>query len=132
MPTVLRLTGQRDRICLALAESTLAFEESGASVRERRLNPNAVQINSTYNLTVSDAPGDCVPAQLSDSLAFFRSNSIAIKKLMSLLNDCTFTLDISWDFPRTAVGQYNTLTPDLMAELSSSGIKLMFSVYGVR
>jgi hypothetical protein len=132
MPTVLRLTGPRDRICSALGEFSLGFEESVASVRERRLNPDAVIVNSTYNLTVSDAPGDSVPAQLSDCLAYFRSNSATIKKLVAMLDDSALTLDVSWDFPRSAIGQYNTVNTDLMEELASLRISLMFSVYGTR
>ena len=84
-----------------------------------------------FNLTISDAAGDSVPLQLDESLAFFRANIAAISRLGNVAADCKLTLDLSWNFPRGTIGQYNTLTAELMGVMSSLGIDLMFSVYDI-
>lgn len=132
LPAVLRLSGNRKAIESVLQDCSLPFTESLACLRARRLATDQHHATTTFNLTISEADGDCVPVQLNEMAVFLEEHREAISSIVnSLQMDCELTADVSWDIPMNVAGQYNVVSTDLMKLLASLRIELMFSVYPV-
>ncbi len=105
-----------------------AFDESIASrmSRERGQSPDGI---TTYNLTISDSDGDCVPAQIRESFLFLSQNMDAIKAIQELAGVEDLCVDFSWNFPKTSIGQYNRFPATLVQLCGTLGIDIEVSVY---
>ncbi len=129
MPVVIRITGERHLLGGAVAACGLAFTESAQSRRKRRLNADAHEMETTYNLTVSEADGDEVPVQIRDLDKFLNANEQLLETLLRLIPSCQCTIDFSWDFPTTSAGQYNCFPASLLTRLGVLGVDLVVTVY---
>ncbi len=126
---MIRISGERQLLANALTACELPFTESARSQRNRRLQPEIKQIDTTYNLTASEADGNAVPVQVQDVETFLNSNDQRLHQLLRSIPGCRCTIDFSWDFPITTAGQYNHFPASLLARLGSLGIELVVSVY---
>jgi hypothetical protein len=129
LPAVIRIAGERHLLEEAIAAGGLAFIESAQSRRKRRLNADAHEMETTYNLTVSEADGDEVPVQVRDLDEFLNANEQLLEKLMRSIPGCHCTIDFSWDVPTASAGQYNSFPAALLTRLGVLGIDLVVTVY---
>ena len=104
------------------------FEESIASRRKRERGQAADGI-ATFNLTISESDGDCVPVQIEESLLFLSQNKDAIRAIEDLPGVENLCVDFSWDFPSTSIGQYNCFPASFAKLCGSLGIDIQVSVY---
>tara|TARA_R110002073_G_scaffold234758_1_gene395966 strand:+ start:267 stop:623 length:357 start_codon:yes stop_codon:yes gene_type:complete len=86
-------------------------------------------METTYNLTVSEADGDEVPVQIRDLDKFLNSNEQQLETLLRLSPSFHCTIDFSWDFPTTSAGQYNCFPAALLTRLGVLGVDLVVTVY---
>jgi len=105
------------------------FIEAAASRRQRERGEALVDGWSTFNFTVSDADGDCVPVQVEESACFLSRNIDSIQRFRESDGVENLTLDFSWDFPATSCGQFNTFPGSLLQECAKLGIDIEISVY---
>lgn len=129
MPAVIRVAGDRRLLTDVVAASGLPFTESAQYQRRRRLYADACEMETTYNLTVSEADGDSVPTQVTAVDAFFDANEQRIDNLLRSIPGCRCTIDFSWDFPTTSAGQYTIFPAALLSRLGTLGIELVVSLY---
>lgn len=127
MPAVLRVSGPFERLRLSLGESSLPFEESIASTRNRE--GKSVDAISTFNLTVSEADGDKVPTQISDAEKFIASNTEGLRWLSSCDGVQHLCLDFSWDIPKESIGQWNRFPSSLLQLCAQFNLDIEISVY---
>lgn len=128
MPAVIRVSGARSTLDRVAAESSLLFVESAQCQRERRQNPDTLHTDTTYNLTVSDA--DNVTQQIADADRYLITNEQALKAVFDAVPAGEWSIDLSWDFPRQSVAQYNLFPPPFLARLAELQMTLVVSVYG--
>jgi hypothetical protein len=129
MCTVLRVTGPYEELRSAIQTIPLEFSEAGASTKARGRNDASYDGRSTYNLTVSDADGDCVPQQMVECESFFteHANEMAmIRKLACVEEMC---LDFMWAFPETIIAQFHRLPASLLKRCGELGVDIEMSVY---
>ncbi|WP_150122575.1 hypothetical protein [Rhodopirellula islandica] len=93
------------------------------------MNADAHEMDTSYNLTVSEADGDEVSVQVRDVDEFLNANEQLFAELLRSIPDCHCTIDFSWDFPATSAGQYNCFPTALLNRLGVLGVDLKVSVY---
>jgi hypothetical protein len=130
LPAVLRISGNRNDLDERIALSEMPFVEALAVVRKRRLHPDADFTDTTYNLTISDADGDSIPAQIDEAIRYLRRSGHRIAELHRTVVGSRCVIDFSWNLPDGSLTQCNTFPVDLIGLLSDYGIALEVSVYG--
>lgn len=130
MPTVIRISGSRETIFSAVEKSRLPFRESIKSLRQSARSTSR-ELESTFNLVVSEAEGDNVPQQVLDTRNFMSTHAKCLKELMNSLEDVSKVIDFSWDLQALSPGQMNRFPRDLLHTLVMLGIDLEVSVYSV-
>ncbi len=130
MPTVLRISGNRESIVSAIAKSGLPFRDSIQSLRQEARSESR-SFQATFNLVVSEADGDRVPQQILDTRQFLSTHAKSLAELMKDLENVSKVIDFSWDLPALSPGQLNRFPSELLLSLVTLGIDLEVSVYGV-
>ncbi len=129
MPAVLRISGPYDQLRQSMFEVPLPFAESIASQKRRERGESREDDTATFNLTISDADGDRVPAQIEESSVFLLRNIDAIKRIREMLGVENLCVDFSWDFPSTSIGQYNRFPCSFIELCGTLSIDIEVSVY---
>jgi hypothetical protein len=129
MPTVLRASGPHDKLRHSILATPFAFEESIATRNARERGDDRYEGSSTFNLTISDADGDHVPAQIEETARFLSHSTVALQALRTLEGVERLIVDVSWDLPTTSAGQYNRFPHALLGLCGALAIDLEVSVY---
>lgn len=129
MATVLRVSGPYEPLRQTMLAAPFDFVEAIASRRRRERGEASTDGWSTFNFTISDADGDQVPVQIEESEHFLSRNIDSIQRLRESDAVEGLTLDFSWDFPVTSIGQFNTFPSSLLRECGRLGIDIEISVY---
>ena len=130
LPTVIRISGNRETVVSAVEKSGLPFRESIQSLRQGAQSTSH-SFETTFNLVVSEAEGDSVPQQILDTHNFLSTHAKSLADLMSELENASKVIDFSWDLPALSPGQLNRFPRDLLRSFVTLGIDLEISVYGV-
>ncbi|MFN7841723.1 MAG: hypothetical protein ACK5YR_18995 [Pirellula sp.] len=130
MPTVIRISGNRDSIVSAVEKSGLPFRESIQSLRQGTRSKSRSS-ETTFNLVVSEADGDSVPQQILDTRQFLIAHAKSLANLMNDLENQSKVIDFSWDLATSSIGQSNRFPCDLLYSLASLDLQLEISVYRV-
>jgi hypothetical protein len=129
MPTVLRVSGPHDKLRHAILATPFAFQESIATKNARERGDDRHAGSATFNLTVSDADGDEVTAQLEETARFLSDRTVALQALRALEGVERMVVDVSWDVPATSAGQYSRFPHALLGLCGALAIDLEVSVY---
>ncbi|QDT89200.1 hypothetical protein Pan161_08270 [Gimesia algae] len=128
---VLRLSGPYKELSSSIVNTFAEFTEAISARKDRESGRTTEQDQSTFNCTVSNENGDCVPAQITDAISFLTRHRTDIKELRSRSGVEQAILDFAWDFPRESTGQFNRL-PLLLLELCTElRLEIKVTVYGV-
>jgi hypothetical protein len=126
---VIRVSGPFDRLSQTISTVALEYEESGASRWARERGEAGVKDRCTFNLTVSNADGDCVPVQISDAETFLSSQESALRILRSSDGIDDICIDFGWNIPEVSCGQWNSFPYTFLEMCASLRIDLVVSVY---
>jgi len=131
MPTVMRVSGPYERLRDSILNTPFTFQEAVASRKRRESGTLPQDEITTFNFTISDFAGDCVPAQIQESALFLTHNGDAISRLRTLPGVEDLCLDFSWDFPKDSIGQINRFPCSLLTLCATLGVDIDVSVYSV-
>ena len=131
MPAVLRISGPFEQLRQSMLEVPFPCAEAIASRKKRERGESGEDDTSTFNLTISESDGDCVPAQIEEASLFLAQNMVAMKRIRQLPGVESLCVDFSWDFPSTSIGQYNRFPYSFNELCGTLGIDIKVSVYAV-
>lgn len=129
MPTVLRVSGPHDNLRHSILATPFAFQESIATRNARERGGDRHAGSATFNLTVSDADGDDVTAQIEETARFLSDRTVALQALRALEGVERMVVDVSWDVPATSAGQCSRFPHALLGLCGALAIDLEVSVY---
>lgn len=84
---------------------------------------------STFNYTVSNAPGSEVPVQIREAETFLASHHRELTGLLSNGAVEGAVLDFGWEVPVSAIGQFNRFPTGLLGLCARIGLDLDLSLY---
>ena len=126
---VMRLMGPYREIAPSVGNAFVKFQEAEASRKERERGPKKGRAEATFNYTLSEAPGDCVPIQIDEAIRFLTDHQDEISELRSRPGVEFATLDFMWEFPVDGNGQWNRFPLALVDLCAQLGLEIEVSVY---
>ncbi len=126
---VMRLMGPYREIAPYVGNAFVDFQEADASRQERERGPKKGRAEATFNFTLSEAPGDCVPIQIDEAIHFLAEHQDEIIELRSRPGVEHAVLDFMWEFPVDGNGQWNRFPLALVDLCAQLGLEIEVSVY---
>ena len=126
---VMRLMGPYREIASSVGNAFVEFQEAEASRKERERGPKKGSAEATFNYTLSEAPGDCVPIQIDEAIHFLAEHQDEISELRSRPGVEYAVLDFMWEFPVDGNGQWNRFPLALVNLCAQLGLEIEVSVY---
>lgn len=126
---VMRLMGPYREIASSVGNAFVEFQEADASRKEREGGAKKGRAEATFNYTLSEAPGDCVPIQVDEAIRFLAEHQDEISELRSRPGVEHAVLDFMWEFPVDGNGQWNRFPLALVDLCAQLGLEIEVSVY---
>ena len=126
---VMRLMGPYREIASSVGNAFVEFQEADASRKERERGPKKGRAEATFNYTLSEAPGDCVPIQIDEAIHFLAEHQDEIGELRSRPGVEHAILDFMWEFPVDGNGEWNRFPLVLVDLCAQLGLEIEVSVY---